>query len=325
MAFVVLGSILDVNCSQQSALGNIWLTAIEPLSLAGLLYNDRGGLNRLELKHSNYRPSRPPIGQHWLIDSQALKAMVEMVDLGQADFVCEIGTGGGQLTDQILASKPRKLISIELDVNLFRGLETKYRKEIESDRLSLKNQDCLTFDYSCLPVGYKICANIPYYLAAKLLKVLTDCDNQPQMASLMLPKAVASRLGDTKKRSLLATVVQNHFEVEIGPTVGAQSFLPPPKIDSQMIRLRNRGDAKTESAIEDWDNFNRFLGEAFSRPRQYLKNNLKKMAIQPTLIGQIFTRFALDDRIRPENVDDISWDLIYRFCRAKIKDESRNN
>ena len=138
--------------------------------------------------------TRPPIGQHWLIDQDALQAMVEAACLDQDDLVCEIGPGGGQLTSQILQTNPKRLIGLELDRGLVVGLKAKYTDQISSGQFSLINQDCLLFDYNQLR-DYKICSNLPYYLTAKLLRILTDCKNQPLQNVSDAPQVGCSETG----------------------------------------------------------------------------------------------------------------------------------
>ena len=122
--------------------------------------------------------------------------------------------------------------------------------------------------------------------------------------SVMLPKSVAQKLAEASKRSLLATIVQHHFIVKLHLSVPAQSFLPPPKIESQIVSLVNRGTDKTDSVQNHWSDFSRFLKVSYSQPRRLLKNNLKGYLTGSSgRINQMLDDLNLNRLIRPEKLN----------------------
>ena len=137
----------------------------------------------------------PPRGQHWLTDQQILAAIAGAIDPPVAGLVVEIGPGRGHLTDHLLASPAGRVLAIEIDQTLVGQLRHQYATDLSSGRLKLELADCRRYDWEGLPFGWCLCANIPYYLTAFLLRQLTDIKNQPLAAVLLLPQPVAKNFG----------------------------------------------------------------------------------------------------------------------------------
>jgi 16S rRNA (adenine1518-N6/adenine1519-N6)-dimethyltransferase len=111
---------------------------------------------------------------------------------------------------------------------------------LNSDNIEVIKADFLEFDLSGLPAGYKVVANIPYYITGKIVEKLLTAQPQPSLVALLVQWEVAERLaarpgGDM---SVLTVMTQLHSQVSLGLVVPAQLFMPPPKIDSQVVILR---------------------------------------------------------------------------------------
>ena len=112
---------------------------------------------------------------------------------------------------------------------LYRQLAVRYQG---TDNLDLVCDDIRTFDFARLPSPYLICANIPYYLTARLWRRLIELEVKPTRGALLLPGAVCQTLVTTSKRSRLATLTSFHYQLTLGRLVPAKYFSPPPRIDS---------------------------------------------------------------------------------------------
>lgn len=180
--------------------------------------------------------AKKSLGQHWLTDQATLDAMCDAVSLSDSDTVLEIGPGLGTLTE-LLVQKAAKVVAVEFD----RKLADELPGRVPAQNLEVVSQDILSFDLTALPKGYKVVANIPYYLTSNLIRVLSESSNPPAQAALLVQKEVAGRVaakpGDM---SLLSVSAQYYWEVSLGQMVPAELFTPPPKVDSQVLALRYR-------------------------------------------------------------------------------------
>lgn len=212
------------------------------------------------------------LGQHWLHDLASLEAMAEAADVKQGDAVLEIGPGLGTLTE-VLLNQGAEVTALEFDQELIPGLESRFR-DYESGRFWVEQGDVRTYDFSNMPEGYKIAANIPYYLTANLMRLLTDPKtSRPAAAALLMQKEVAERIaagpGDM---SILAVAAQFYYEVGLGREVPADLFTPPPKVDSQILILKFRSQPLFAD-VEPGDFF-RLVKAGFSQRRKTLLNSL---------------------------------------------------
>lgn len=253
----------------------------------------------------------PPRGQHWLVDRQLLAAIAEAVEPKPADLVVEIGPGRGNLTDFLLAGPGNHLLALEIDPGLVEDLGQKYAAELQSGRLRLKLADCRRYDWESLSPGWRLCANIPYYLTAFLLRQLTDIKNQPAAAVLLIPQPVAAKLSGGRG-SLLAVIVGAQYQIELLDTVAPAAFEPPPKVMSQVIRLKPWGGHRSPEVLANWADLCRFWRQAFNHPRQTLANNLKSAGYDRTRSLAAISVLDLSERCRPGELGLDQWLKLWR-------------
>jgi 16S rRNA (adenine1518-N6/adenine1519-N6)-dimethyltransferase len=217
----------------------------------------------------DYLPNtRKSLGQHWLQDEASLDAMIDAADISLTDTVLEIGSGPGTLTEELVHSAS-KVIAVEFDESLARELPLR----VSADNLTVIRQDILKFDLTSLPAGYKVVANIPYYLTSNLLRVLCESPNHFSKAAILIQKEVAQRVcARPGSMSLLSVSVQFYCEASLGQVVPAELFTPPPKVDSQILKLAYR----PEPLYPDIDAvvFFRLVKAGFSQRRKTLLNSL---------------------------------------------------
>lgn len=208
------------------------------------------------------------LGQHWLHDRDTLAYIADCADISSEDTVLEIGPGLGTLTSELLR-RAKKVIAVEFDEDLARKLPGQF----PGKNLEVIQSDILAFDLSGLPAGYKVVANVPYYITSKIVQLLMTAENKPAAAVLLVQKEVAERLaaipGDM---SILAVSAQMFAEVELGDTVPARLFTPPPKVDSAVIILRTRSSPLVDSQEEK--QFFRLVKAGFSAKRKKLRSSL---------------------------------------------------
>lgn len=208
------------------------------------------------------------LGQHWLFDPESLQAMVDLAHVTADDTVLEIGPGLGTLTTK-LTKRAKHVIAVEFDSEL----ADKLPGRVPAKNLTVINKDILQFNLTTLPKDYKVAANVPYYITSKIVELLLTSPNPPIVAALLVQKEVAERMaaraGDL---SILGIATQFYAEASLGPIVPARLFTPPPRVDSQIIRLR-RHDAPPFPDIDE-RLFFRVVRAGFSAKRKKLRSSL---------------------------------------------------
>jgi 16S rRNA (adenine1518-N6/adenine1519-N6)-dimethyltransferase len=231
---------------------------------------------------------KPKLGQNFLVDRSAGEKIVAALgDIAQA-LVVEIGPGKGALTEA-LAARAGRLIAIELDRMLAAELRYKYSRQanveiLEGDVLHIDFRTVLNRTIGPLndlrpnkPDRARVIGNLPYYITSDILLRLFDFHNQFDMMVIMVQREVADRIAAKPGSSdygLLSATAQLYCQVEKLFTLSPESFSPPPKVHSSVLRLRV-APRFAELQVQPKD-FIDFLKIAFAMKRKTLLNNLKK-------------------------------------------------
>lgn len=250
------------------------------------------------------------LGQHWLHDDQSLLAMCEAAEVGPEDLVLEIGPGLGTLTEKLLQTGA-EVWALEYDQSLIPGLEKKFSK-YNSDKFSVQQADILQYDFNNPSPGYKVVANIPYYLTSNLLRRMCESDNHFSVAALLVQKEVAERVCATPGgMSLLSVSVQFYCHVELGQIVPADLFTPPPKVDSQILRLDYRDQPLFEDV--DPDKYFRLVKAGFSERRKKLRSSLSGgLGISKQEAEDLLAKSGIDPNLRAQELSLEDWHGLYK-------------
>lgn len=217
----------------------------------------------------NEHTPKKSLGQHWLHDQTVLDAIVKKAAVVPTDVVVEIGPGLGTLTEKLLATGAR-VIAIEFDESLLGGLRAKYT---HVPNFELVHADVLQYNFNELPEGYKIVANIPYYLTSQLLRILSEVQNKPFSADLLMQKEVTERVcAVPSDMSILTVAVQSVYVATTGEYVPATLFTPPPKVDSLILHLEKLPHAVVPA--EERKAFMQVVKAGFSAKRKTLRNTM---------------------------------------------------
>jgi 16S rRNA (adenine1518-N6/adenine1519-N6)-dimethyltransferase len=250
--------------------------------------------------------AKKSLGQHWLKDEATLQAICDAANLEKSDTVLEIGPGLGDLTRQ-LVQRAGQVVAVEVDDQLASGLPG----QVAADNLEIIRQDILKFDLTTLPVGYKVVANIPYYLTSSLLRILSESANPPVLVVLLVQKEVAERLAaGPGQMSLLSVSVQLYYEPVLGPIVAAELFLPPPKVDSQVVILKRR----SRPLFDDLDSkkFFRIVKAGFAGRRKKLRGSLSAgLRISKDDADQLLKTAGIGGDLRAQNLRLEDWHKLY--------------
>jgi 16S rRNA (adenine1518-N6/adenine1519-N6)-dimethyltransferase len=242
------------------------------------------------------------LGQHWLKDKEVLAKIADDANIGADDTVLEIGPGLGTLTSELLR-RAKKVIAVELDGEL----AAKLPGQFPGTSLEVVNQDILSFDLTRLPADYVVVANVPYYITSKIIQLLTTSLNKPRTIVLLIQKEVAQRLaakpGDM---SILAVSAQIYAEVELSDMVPAKFFIPPPRVDSQVVILRTRPEALVTPEEEKL--FFRVVKAGFSAKRKKLRSSISSgLHISKPEAEELLTSIGINPDNRAEQLSLEDW------------------
>jgi 16S rRNA (adenine1518-N6/adenine1519-N6)-dimethyltransferase len=247
------------------------------------------------------------LGQHWLHDVATLSAICDAAQAGPGDAVLEIGPGLGTLTRQLLQRKAA-VTAVEFDETLAANLQ---KMTWDGEPPVIVRQDILRFDLTTMPSGYKVVANIPYYLTSNLIRVLCESSNPFSTAAILIQKEVAQRVAaQPGAMSLLGVSAQFYCEVSLGPVVSAAMFTPPPKVDSQVLILQYR----TRPLFEDVDvkQFFRVVKAGFSQKRKTLANSLSGgLAISKDQAREMLGSADIAENTRAQALSLDDWYALY--------------
>jgi 16S rRNA (adenine1518-N6/adenine1519-N6)-dimethyltransferase len=248
------------------------------------------------------------LGQHWLKDRDVLEHIADCAELESTDTVLEIGPGLGTLTS-VLLRQAKGVIAVEFDEDLARKLPAQF----PGKNLQVVQSDILSFDLSDLLSGYKVVANVPYYITSKIIQLLMTATNKPSIAVLLIQKEVAERLaakpGDM---SILAVSAQLFADVTVGDVVPAELFTPPPKVDSQVVILKTRQQPFLTDVSEK--DFFRVVKAGFSAKRKMLRSSLSGgLGISKPEVEELLKKASIDPNTRAENLSLDDWARITRL------------
>jgi len=216
-------------------------------------------------------------GQNFLFDRNVVRRIVRTAEIEPGDQVVEVGPGLGILTWELLAAGAH-VTAIELDWRLAAHLRA-FFKDVESFRLV--EGDALAVDFSnVLPKGaYSLVANLPYSVGTAVIQRFLEAEQAPEVSTVMIQKEVAERICSVPPdMSILSVATRFLSEPSVAFIVAPTVFIPPPRVDSAVVRLVRRD---TELPREDWPTFFRIVQAGFHQKRKNLANSLSHALTLP--------------------------------------------
>ncbi len=253
------------------------------------------------------------LGQHFLNSPKIVEDIVLAGNVNSSDTIIEIGPGEGVLTQKLLETGAH-VISIEKDDRLIPELQNKFSREISLKQLDLIHADILDVGLTHITRGgYKVVANIPYYITGQIIRMFLESDNQPTGATLLIQKEVAERiLAKDGKESLLSLSVKIFGDPKISRFVGKGAFTPQPKVDSAVLNIENISKSRLGGVDEKL--FFKVIHAGFSHKRKQLLPNLASIYKKEELI-KIFEDLKLDPKSRAEDLKIEDWiNICIKIC-----------
>ena len=223
------------------------------------------------------------LGQHFLRDQSVAQDIGDTLTLDGYRHVLEIGPGTGVLTKYIL-EKPVKLTAMDLDTESIAYLNSGFKLEqkVTDDRFTVLEADFLKYNLDTIypeqPLA--ITGNFPYNISTQIVfKTLEHKARIPEFTG-MFQKEVAQRIcasHGSKTYGILSVLAQVFYDAEYLFTVPPTVFIPPPKVDSGVLRLKRK---------ENWQDIGcdekmlfKVVKMAFQQRRKTLRNSLKGMGL----------------------------------------------
>lgn len=247
-------------------------------------------------------------GQNFLVDAHVLGKIVEAADVGEDDFVLEIGPGIGTMT-QYLCERARQVLAVEIDKNLIPVL-----KETLSpySNVEIIQGDILRQDIAEIAEKYnggkpiKVVANLPYYITTPIIMSLFESRVPLENVTVMVQKEVADRMKampGTKDYGALSLAVQYFAEPYLAANVPPNCFIPRPRVGSAVIRLTARTEPPV--SVEDEKLMFRLIRASFNQRRKTLQNaiaNSGELPYSKEETGRVIQEAGLAPSVRGEKL-----------------------
>lgn len=246
------------------------------------------------------------LGQHFLNNPTIPRRMCDAAKLAAGETVVEIGPGTGALTAELL-QRGAIVHAIETDARAVEVLHERFADEIMAKKLVILERDVRTLATSELALpdhGFKVVANIPYYLSGQLFRTFLDTPCQPSDLVFLVQREVAERIAREKKSSLLSLSVATFGTPSYICTVKRGNFTPPPAVDSAIIAVHNIH--RDHFATLSQEHFFTLLHLGFGQKRKQLLGNLAGQ-YDRTHLEVVFTQLELPLTIRAEDLTLTTW------------------
>ncbi len=257
-------------------------------------------------------------GQNFLKDEAILDKIIQSMPNDDLNVV-EIGPGLGDLTKKLL-KHDKSVIAFEIDDELCQILKKEFFSFLDSGKLILKCTDVLRYwsDKNLLEKRYNLVANLPYYIATNIvIKLLKDdkCKNIVAMLQSEVAYKFCAKEGD-RDFSYLSVLSDLVGVASIVCDVPPRSFVPPPKVNSSVLKIQKKQDLISKELFSDdkeLKKFEYFLKDAFKSPRKTLLKNLSNY--KKERVNKIFLQLDIDSKIRPHQLSSIKYLKIFKLLR----------
>ncbi|MBX3705044.1 MAG: 16S rRNA (adenine(1518)-N(6)/adenine(1519)-N(6))-dimethyltransferase RsmA [Pseudomonadales bacterium] len=229
--------------------------------------------------------ARKRFGQHFLSDDGVLDRIVRSVRPQPADLLLEIGPGQGALTAWLArelrdAAPSGRYVAVEIDRDLVPFLRARF------PGVEFVNADILRVDLDALfgEGRWRVVGNLPYNISTPLLVLLLGHLARIRDMHFMLQREVAERLAaspGSKAWGRITVLMQYHCVVEHLFDVAPESFTPPPRVWSAVVRITPRA----EKPLVDMVAFDAVLRHAFAQRRKRLANALQSIGVDWAAAG----------------------------------------
>ena len=258
------------------------------------------------------------LGQNFLISPYYARRIASAVESSDDSKVIEIGPGKGALSIFLKERFPRFHL-IEMDKDIISSLKQK----IGDGKWTLHVNNVLEFDFEALGSPLHIVGNLPYNIAALIIK--KTLLHSPEVASVtyMVQREVAERIvaaPHTKRNGFLSIFCQFFGSPKILFNVPPGAFVPRPKVESSVFQMKVDNQVEDRLPRKDWESFFAFVSNGFSTRRKMLAKSLSlKTGIDKEVIADNLFQTGFDKKIRAEDLNVHEWLMFYSQLRGRLK------
>lgn len=248
------------------------------------------------------------LGQNLLLDDNINRIMVDAAALSDADDVVEVGAGLGALTKR-MAGVAHRLLSIEIDRAFMPVLEEQFasREDVKLFRGDVLNHSVeqIIEEFLPEPRTLKMVSNLPYYITTPILFHFWESPLYFERFVVMVQQEVGERMVapvGTADYGKLTLAAQFYGEVDLVHRVPRSCFKPQPKVDSVIVRIRNRREPLVPGTTAR--SFMKVVRAAFGQRRKTLRNSLIKSGAvgESAVVEAAFERAGINPAVRPQEL-----------------------
>ena len=269
------------------------------------------------LERHDFRFSKT-FGQNFLITKQIPERIAESADLDENTTVLEIGPGIGCLT-RCLAARAKKVISVEIDDRLLPLLRETLG---DLDNVQIVHNDILKTDLQAL-LGKEerlaVCANLPYNITTPILVYLLESGLRFESITVMVQKEVAQRFcaeKGSKDYGAITLFLNYYTKPKMLFSVGAGNFMPRPRVDSAVLRLRAIAPPVETHPKALFS----LIRAAFSMRRKTLQNTLASAGIPKERTAAALEQMGKAPTARGEELDLSDYARLEELLRSGTED-----
>jgi 16S rRNA (adenine1518-N6/adenine1519-N6)-dimethyltransferase len=253
--------------------------------------------------------ARRDLGQNFLIDDALAARLVDLAGVEAGDWVIEIGTGLGSLT-QPLAARAERVLSFEIDAGIVRALR---EDAVLPENVELVHADALEYDLAQRVVDcgrpVRLVANLPYNVSAPMLRRILDLREVLVDWSVMLQSEVARRLlasAGTRDYSSLSVLHRMAVKFSHVMELSPNCFFPVPGVHSTFVRIAPLASPLVVGR-QELAEVERVVRAAFSKRRKTLVNSLRAGGLGAGYTAEalraVLVKIGLDVSVRAERLD----------------------
>jgi 16S rRNA (adenine1518-N6/adenine1519-N6)-dimethyltransferase len=227
------------------------------------------------------------LGQHFLRDEHICQKIVAALEQYPFTRLLEVGPGGGALTKYLLQLKEVDFKAVELDEEKVTYLQQTYPaitgKIISRNFLDIQPP---------FQERFTVAGNFPYNISTQIVFKILEWKELVECMVGMFQKEVAQRIAareGSKVYGVISVLVQAYYNVEYLFDVHENSFQPPPKVKSGVIRMLPRTEQIPLRSDKD---FFLLVKTAFNQRRKTLRNAVKNLFDAAILADELFNKRA---------------------------------
>ena len=256
------------------------------------------------------------LGQNFLVNDNVIDEIIRGSNIDKQDLIIEIGPGLGVLTNRLL-QESNNVVAVELDKRMVNILKDRFAQNINEQaesKLEIINEDILKINLNQLIAEkrknqeikqVKIVANLPYYISTPIIMKLLENRLDIDEIIVMVQKEVAERLiakTGTRLAGAITYAVEYYSEATSLIKVPKESFVPSPKVESEVIKLKVRKDEKIH--VENEKLLFNIISKSFMQRRKTLSNALLNNNIMKNKddVKKMWTELGMDENVRGESL-----------------------